>query len=94
MTDVLKAARCAEAFGAYCHLDGLGICDGFAHLHLAGTIRNAPFLEVTENAPSSPFIENPLQICDGYIEVPDTPGLGMEIDMGTVNEHTEELIEI
>ena len=94
MTDVLKAARCAEAFGAYCHLDGLGICDGFAHLHLAGTIRNTPFLEVSEDPSSSPFIENPLQICDGYIEVPDAPGLGMEVDMGTVNEHTEELIEI
>ena len=94
MTDVLKAARCAEAFGAYCHLDGLGICDGFAHLHLAGTIRNTPFLEVSEDPSSSPFIGNPLQICDGYIEIPDAPGLGMEIDMGTVNEHTEELIEI
>ena len=94
MTDVLKAARCAEAFGAYCHLDGLGICDGFAHLHLVGTIRNTPFLEVGENGASSPFIENPLQICDGYIEIPAAPGLGMEIDMGAVNEHTEELIEI
>ena len=94
MTDVLKAARCAEAFGAYCHLDGLGVCDGFAHLHLAGTIRNTPFLEVSENGASSPFIGNPLQICDGYIEIPAAPGLGMEIDMGVVNEHTEELIEI
>lgn len=94
MTDVLKAARCAEAFGAYCHLDGLGICDGFAHLHLAGTIRNAPFLEIAENGASSPFVGNPLQICDGYIQIPDGPGLGMEIDMGVVNEHTEELIEI
>ena len=94
MTDVLKAARCAEAFGAYCHLDGLGVCDGFAHLHLAGTIRNAPFLEIAENESSSPFIENPLQICGGYIEIPAAPGLGMEIDMGAVNEHTEELIEI
>ncbi len=94
MTDVLKAARCAEAFGAYCHLDGLGICDGFAHLHLVGTIRNTPFLEVGENGASSPFIENPLQICNGYIEIPAAPGLGMEIDMGAVNEHTEELIEI
>ncbi|MCE2447942.1 MAG: hypothetical protein J4F35_06015 [Candidatus Latescibacteria bacterium] len=93
MTDVLKAARCAEAFGAYCHLDGLGICDGFAHLHLVGTIRNTPFLEVGENGASSPFIENPLQICDGYIQIPAAPGLGMEIDMGAVNEHTEELIE-
>ena len=94
MTDVLKAVRCAEAFGAYCHLDGLGICDGFAHLHLVGTIRNTPFLEVGENGASSPFIENPLQICNGYIEIPAAPGLGMEIDMGAVNEHTEELIEI
>ncbi len=94
MTDVLKAARCAEAFGAYCHLDGLGSCDGFAHLHLVGTIRNTPFLEVGENGASSPFIENPLQICDGYIQIPAAPGLGMEIDMGAVNEHTEELIEI
>ena len=94
MTDVLKAARCAEAFGTYCHLDGLGICDGFAHLHLVGTIRNTPFLEVGENGASSPFIENPLQICDGYIQIPAAPGLGMEIDMGAVNEHTEELIEI
>jgi L-alanine-DL-glutamate epimerase-like enolase superfamily enzyme len=94
MTDVLKAARCAEAFGAYCHLDGLGICDGFAHLHLAGAIRNTPFLEMSENEASSPFIENSLRICDGYIEIPAAPGLGMEIDMGAVNEHTEELIEI
>ena len=93
MTDALKAARCAEAFGAYCHLDGLGICDGFAHLHLAGTIRNAPFLEMSEDVASSPFIENPLEICDGHIQIPDAPGLGMEIDMGAVNEHTEELIE-
>ena len=93
MTDVLKAARCAEAFGAHCHLDGLGICDGFAHLHLAGTIRNTPFLEVSEESSASPFVENPLKICDGYIEVPNAPGLGMEIDMDTVNEHTEELIE-
>ena len=42
LTDVLKSARSAEAFGAFCHLDGFGICDGFAHLHLAGALRNTP----------------------------------------------------
>lgn len=93
MTNALKAARCAEAFGAYCHLDGLGICDGFAHLQLAGTIRNTPFLEVSEGPSSAPFIVNPLQIRDGYIEVPDAPGLGLEIDRSIVEEHTEELIQ-
>ncbi len=94
MTGVFKAARCAEAFGAYCHLDGWGLCDGFAHLQLAGTIRNTPFLEVAASETSSPFIENPLQICDGYIEIPTAPGLGMAIAMDAVAEHTEELIEI
>lgn len=94
MTDVLKSARCAEAFGAYCHLDGLGICDGFAHLHIAGTSRNTPFLEVSTGISSAPFIENPLQICDGYIEIADAPGLGMEIDLDAVEEHTEKRIQI
>ena len=95
MTDVLKAARCAEAFGAYCHLDGLGICDGFAHLHLAGTIRNTPFLEVSEDPSSSPFIENPLQICDGLHRGSRCAGTGHgDRHRCTVNEHTEELIEI
>ena len=60
----------------------------------AGAIRNTPFLEVADGTSSAPFIDNPLQICDGYIEIPAAPGLGMEIDMGAVNEHTTELIEI
>lgn len=94
LTNVLKSARCAEAFGAYCHLDGLGICDGFAHLHIAGTSRNTPFLEVSEGISSAPFIENPLQIRDGYIEIADAPGLGMEIDLAAVEEHTAERIQI
>lgn len=94
MTEVLKSARCAEAFGAYCHLDGLGICDGFAHLHIAGTSRNTPFLEVGDDLAPTPFIENPLQICDGYIEIAAAPGLGMEINLDAVEEHTAERIQI
>ena len=94
MTDVLKSSRCAEAFGAYCHLNGLGLCDGFAHLHLAGTSRNTPFLEASDALSAAPFIENPLQICDGYIEIAAAPGLGMEIDLAAVEEHTAERIQI
>ena len=85
-TDVLKSARCAEAFGAYCHLDGLGIGDGFAHLHLAAALRNTPFLEMTGQESGPAFIRNPLRVSDGYIEVPDLPGLGMDVDLDAVLE--------
>lgn len=89
-TDVLKSARCAEAFGAYCHLDGIGICDGFAHLHLAAALRNTPFLEMTGQESGSSFVRNPLRVSDGFVQVPDRPGLGMDIDMDAVKEGTAE----
>ncbi len=95
-TDVLKCARCAEAFGAYCHLDGVGICDGFAHLHLAGALRNMPFIEMRaeeNDACASTFVCNPLRVTDGFVHVPDLPGLGMGIDLGIVMDYTSERIE-
>ena len=93
ITDVLKAARCAESFGAYCHLDGAGISDGFAHIHLAGAIRNMPFLEMTGHEVAPPFVLNPVQIEDGFVPLPDLPGLGMEIDWDAAGDMTTELIE-
>ncbi len=93
ITDVLKAARCAEAFGAYCHLDGAEISDGFAHAHLAGALRNTPFLEMSGQEVAPPFVLNPVQIEDGFVHLPDSPGLGMEIDLETAGDMTSELIE-
>lgn len=92
-TDALKSARCAEAFGAYCHLHGLGICDGFAHLHLVGASRNSPFFEMGRDKTKSPFVQNPLQIHNGFVQVPDRSGLGMELDMDVVKERTVTTIE-
>ncbi|MCY3555046.1 MAG: hypothetical protein OXH56_06950 [Gemmatimonadetes bacterium] len=92
ITDVLKAARCAEAFGAYCHLDGAGISDGFAHLHLAGALRNMPFIEISGHEVTPPFVRNPVQIEDGFVQLPDLPGLGMEIDLDAVMDATSELL--
>lgn len=93
ITDVLKTARCAEAFGAYCHLGGAGICDGFAHVHLAGALRNTPFLELTDHEDAPPFVLNPLQIENGFVHLPYLPGLGMEIDLDAVTDMTSEPIE-
>ncbi len=93
-TDVLKSARCAEAFGAYCHLDGFGICDGFAHLHLAGAIRNTPFLEMTGHEATTSFVRNALQVEGGFVRVPGLAGLGMDIDLDAAAESTSESIEL
>lgn len=93
ITDVLKSARCAEAFGAYCHLDGAGISDGFAHIQVAGALRNTPFLEMTGHEVAPPFVLNPVQIEDGFVRLPDLPGLGMEIDLDATGDMTRELIE-
>ncbi|MDE2729337.1 MAG: hypothetical protein OXI19_15035, partial [Gemmatimonadota bacterium] len=93
ITDVLKTARCAEAFGAYCHLEGAGISDGFAHIHLAGSLRNMPFIEMSRHEVAPPFVLNPLQIEDGLVHLPDLPGLGMEIDQDAVMDMTSERIE-
>ena len=92
-TDVLKSARCAEAFGAYCHLDGAGTSDGFAHIHLAGALRNTPFLEMTGYEIAPPFVLSPVQIEDGFVHLHDLPGLGMEIDLDAVGDLTTERIE-
>ena len=93
ITDVLKSARCAEAFGAYCHLDGAGISDGFAHIQVAGALRNTPFIEVSGHEVAPPFVLNPVQIEDGLVHLPDLPGLGMEIDLDAVMDMTSERIE-
>ena len=93
LTDVMKSARCTEAFGAYCHLGGIGICGGFAHLHLAGALRNTPFIEMTGLETASPFFRNPPRADGGFVQVPDLPGLGMEVDLDAVMDSTSELIE-
>lgn len=93
ITEVLKSARCAEAFGAYCHLDEAGISDGFAHIHLAGAIRNMPFIEMSGHEVAPPFVLNPVQIEDGFVHLTDLPGLGMEIDLDAVMDLTSELVE-
>ena len=92
-TDVLKIARCTEAFGAFCHLDGPGVCHGFAHLHLLGAVKNAPFFEVTQTFTMSPIIKNPWRIKAGYIHLPECPGLGVDIDWDMVNDQTTQVIK-
>ena len=39
------------------------------------------------------FIRNPLRVSDGYVQVPDLPGLGMDVDLDAASESSSEQVE-
>ena len=64
-----------------------------ATLHAMATVDNCPMVEYPYDPPilteetTQRFIQEPLHInADGYIELPDKPGLGMEIDESQLRE--------
>lgn len=63
---------------------GVGLA---AHLHLCAAIPNASYLEVWHDAPCMTsdifqwYLKEPLKIdAEGYVHVPQKPGLGVELD--------------
>ena len=56
-----------------------------AHLHACAAFPNIPYSQEYNIEPisirdESPILKNPLVVKDGYLEVPDGPGLGIELD--------------
>src|SRR5712672_985522 len=61
------------------------------HLNLAAALPNAPFLErllMFEDITAKIFKNAPAPI-DGFMHVPDLPGLGLELDMDFIRERDE-----
>jgi L-alanine-DL-glutamate epimerase-like enolase superfamily enzyme len=61
------------------------------HMHLAAATPNAMFLErldIFEKITSELFRNAPVPV-DGFMEVPDRPGLGLELDMDFIKERDE-----
>jgi L-alanine-DL-glutamate epimerase-like enolase superfamily enzyme len=58
-----------------------------ASLHLNAYQRRGVFVEFnTSQGPlSRALVKNPLQLSDGYVKVPDGPGLGVEVDEETIS---------
>jgi L-alanine-DL-glutamate epimerase-like enolase superfamily enzyme len=63
---------------------GVGL---FAHLHLCAAIPNASYLEVFNDPPGMTsdifqwYVKEPLRVdADGQVQVPQRPGLGVELD--------------
>jgi L-alanine-DL-glutamate epimerase-like enolase superfamily enzyme len=82
ITEFRRVAALASAFGLRCipHVWTSGILFA-ASLHLAGSVPNCHIFEVSQ-APL-PFIyeafKEPFVIKDGYVEVPQGPGLGVDL---------------
>ena len=90
ITGVMKMARVAEGFGRDVELH----VGGPAHLHCMTAIRNTNYYEHGLLHPQGVdwmvdqgFVESPEQVdSDGTVEIPDGPGLGVEIDWDFVEE--------
>jgi len=94
ITGVMKIAHLAEAFGVDVELH----VGGPAHLHCVSAIRNTNYFEhgllhpqLEGDRSVGSFVE-PVEVLnsDGTIDVPDGPGLGVEIDWDFVEEHLTE----
>lgn len=90
ITGVRKIAEQVQAGGAWFSphtwCNGIGL---LANLHLACAVSNCPYLEFPYDPPAwtlerRDFVQAPasrLMIdSDGYLHIPDTPGLGIELD--------------
>ena len=91
ITQMLDVTRAAETAGLLCVPHGpWSALTVASHVHILSTVANAPMVEhpfflsygeatqrlVTE-ATHQQIIQTPLTLADGYVVVPDAPGLGL-----------------
>jgi len=87
ITEVRKIGVLSELYGKEIvpHHGG-GDIGVIAHLHLVASWPNAPYLELLNDPPIGSYahkfsiFKNPPLVEKGWISLPDSPGLGIEID--------------
>jgi len=98
MFQVRKIAALAEVNHKLCvphaWVQGPGF---YANLHVAGSVRNCPWIEFAFDPPvltpenfHSIITAPPGIDAEGYVPLPDKPGLGVEINWETVNRFKKE----
>jgi D-galactarolactone cycloisomerase len=91
ITELRKIAAMADAWGIsfapHIYPSGIGMA---AALHLLISVPNALIAEY-EPSEGNPLLaallKNPIRAVDGFLEPPEGPGLGIEIDEGFVEDH-------
>jgi len=90
VTGLMKTAALCEAFGVNCeiHTTTNALLD-LANLHVSCAIKNCEYFEIL--IPQDPFcfgVKNPIRIdTEGFVHVPDQPGLGAEIDFDLLDNN-------
>ncbi|MEJ1977538.1 MAG: mandelate racemase/muconate lactonizing enzyme family protein [Acetobacteraceae bacterium] len=91
ISQMKKLAAMAEAHGIMVapHSGSLGPVAEYAALHLLAAIPNALMLErIDDDWPGRDTVITPApRQQDGYLAVPDTPGLGVEINEDVIAQH-------
>jgi L-alanine-DL-glutamate epimerase-like enolase superfamily enzyme len=85
-----KVAAAGAMYTPHTWGDGLVL---LANLHVAAACSNAPFVEYAYDPPNwTPerrdfMLPSPIVAEDGWVTLPDAPGLGVEIDWNRLEEH-------
>lgn len=83
VTEALKLARGAEALQMNCEIDWAAACGPYAAAHLIGAVRNAELLVLPAGRPAASGFA-PLTVAEGHLQLPATPGLGLQLADGAV----------
>ena len=94
-TEFQRIAALASAFGKPITVHNTQpTISTVAHLHACAAYPNIPYAQEYNIEPTSirdewPILKEPLQVNYGYLDVPDGPGLGVELDEDVVNKLAE-----
>ena len=91
ITELRRIAHIAQLKGVlmipHCWKTGISIA---ANLHLLSALQNAPYLEFCQ-PPDSPLryelLKHDFSVVDGCVQVPEGPGLGIELNEKTIEKY-------
>jgi L-alanine-DL-glutamate epimerase-like enolase superfamily enzyme len=92
LTEAKKVAEYARTRGVmtipHCWRTGIGIA---AEVHFSASTPNCPYIEfLTRELAKSPLrreLTNEFEIKDGYIDLPEEPGLGIELNQSVIEKY-------
>jgi L-alanine-DL-glutamate epimerase-like enolase superfamily enzyme len=90
ITEIMRIATLAEAKGArvipHCWATDILVA---ATAHVLATFKDAPYLEVnaTVNPLRTDLLTEPMRPLDGFVAVPDGPGLGIDLNEATIDRY-------
>ncbi|MFC1917903.1 enolase C-terminal domain-like protein [Chloroflexota bacterium] len=90
ITPCKKIADLCNAFGVQCeiHANWFPTCN-IANLHVMGAVKNCEYYEMIWPERRYGLKEYPVFDNEGYIHVPENPGLGIDIDWETLGKPVE-----